>query len=360
MNIRSSGASRRVVAIKRFILPLVAFSCLHAAEIVIHTVGDVMPGAGSPSAVPLDLFDLIPQLQGADLLFANFEGTVSDDPSLARPCKGRPGTCFRFVMPTDAVRLLARTGFDVVNIGNNHAGDAGPGSIPRTIQAIEANSRVCVTGVQERQTCLVTSKAGVRIAVTGFSPHEGSTQAARASVVETVRAAKKAAQIVVVSFHIGAEGLSAQHVTRREEWFLGDSRGNVYDLAHAAIDAGADVVVGHGPHCLRALELYKGRLIVYSMGNFATNGSFSLDGNLRYGALFQIRLSEDGALKRCRIVSTVQSRIAMPPRIITPAIDPDGHAYQLIRQLTLEDFPGGHLRFVGADEVEPAATGAGV
>jgi poly-gamma-glutamate capsule biosynthesis protein CapA/YwtB (metallophosphatase superfamily) len=341
----------------RSILLIAALARLQAGEIVIHAVGDVMPGAGNPSAVPQDLFDAIPQLQGADLLFGNFEGSVSDDASLARPCKGRPGTCFRFVMPTEAVRLIGRTGFDVVNIGNNHAGDAGPGSIPRTIQAVESNSSVCVTGVQERQSCLVTSKSGVKIAVAGFSPHEGSMRAVRDNVVETVRAAKRTAQIVVVSFHIGAEGLSAQHVTKKEEWFLGDSRGNVYDVAHAAIDAGADLVVGHGPHCLRAIELYKGRLIVYSMGNFATNGTFSLDGNLKYGALYQIRLSDDGALKRCRIVSTVQNKTAAPPHIITPAVDPEGNAYQLIRQLTMDDFQGGRLRFVGTDEVEPADNG---
>src|SRR5260370_237151 len=204
---------------------------------------------------------------------------------------------------------------------------------------------------------MVTTKSGATIAVLGFSPHDGSMKAVRANVVETVKTAKKSSQIVMVSFHIGAEGLSAQHVTKKEEWFLGDSRGNVYDLAHAAIDAGADLVVGHGPHCLRAMELYKGRLIVYSMGNFATNGSFSLDGNLKYGALCQITLADDGTLKRCRIVSTVQNRTAAPPHIITPAVDPDGNAYQLIRQLTRDDFLGGGVRFVGTDEVEPADNG---
>jgi len=297
-------------------------------------------------------------MRGADLLFGNFEGTISDDATLAKQCKGRPGTCFRFVMPTGAVRLLDLAGFGVVNIGNNHAGDAGPGSIPRTIQAIEANSRVCVTGVEERRTCIYTTASGVRIAVAGFSPHEGSSHAERQNVTETVRAARAQAQIVVVSFHIGAEGLTAQHVTKREEWFLGDSRGNVYDLAHAAIDAGADVVLGHGPHCLRALELYKGRLIAYSMGNFATNGSFSLDGHLKYGALLQIRLADDGSLRRCNIVSTVQTRVSAPPHIITTAVDPEAHAFQLIRQLTLDDFRGGGLNFVGTDEVEPVITGA--
>src|SRR5258708_3439758 len=259
-------------------------------------------------------------------------------------------------MPTEAGRLMAQTGFDVVNIGNNHAGDAGPGAISRTIQAVESNSRVCVAGVEERPNCRVVTKSGATIAVLGFSPHDGSMKAVRASVVETVKTAKKSSQIVMVSFHIGAEGLSAQHITKKEEWFLGDSRGNVYDLAHAAIDAGADLVVGHGPHCLRAMELYKGRLIVYSMGNFATNGAFSLDGNLKYGALYQITLSDDGWFKHCRMVSTVQNRTAAPPHIITPAVHPEGHAYQVGRQLTIEDFRGGGLRLVEPDEVRPVAT----
>jgi len=67
--------------------------------------------------------------------------------------------------------------------------------------------------------------------------------------------AAEGGKVVVVSFHIGAEGASAQHVTRKDEVFLHDNRGNVYALAHAAIDAGADLVLGHGPHVLRALEL---------------------------------------------------------------------------------------------------------
>src|SRR5258708_14186210 len=138
-------------------------------------------------------------------------------------------------MPTEAGRLMAQTGFDVVNIGNNHAGDAGPGAISRTIQAVESNSRVCVTGVQERQNCLVTTKSGATIAVLGFSPHDGSMKAVRANVVETVKTAKKSSQIVMVSFHIGAEGLSAQHVTKKEEWFLGDSPGTRTCLAPPAI-----------------------------------------------------------------------------------------------------------------------------
>src|SRR5260370_33351910 len=109
-----------------------------------------MTGAGSPAAVPVDLYEAIPQLRGGDLLFANFEGSVSDDISVTRPCKGRPGTCFRFVMPTEAVRLMAQAGFDVVNIGKKHAGEAGPRAVSRAIHAVQSNSRGCGTSVGDR------------------------------------------------------------------------------------------------------------------------------------------------------------------------------------------------------------------
>src|SRR5579859_2513906 len=112
MNIRSSGPNRTEpgwgTMIRPLLVLLTAGLCVQG-DVVIHAVGDVMPGAGSTGAVPSDLFDAIPQLQGADLLFGNFEGTISDDPSLAKPCRGRPGTCFRFVMPTGAIELMERT-----------------------------------------------------------------------------------------------------------------------------------------------------------------------------------------------------------------------------------------------------------
>ena len=84
--------------------------------------------------------------------------------------------------------------------------------------------------------------------------------------------------IVIVSFHGGAEGANHTHITRNNEIFLGENRGNPYKFSRDVIDAGADIVFGHGPHVTRAIDIYKDRFIAYSLGNFATYGRFNLNG----------------------------------------------------------------------------------
>ena len=80
--------------------------------------------------------------------------------------------------------------------------------------------------------------------------------------------------------HGGAEGTNATHVPQGVEKFLGENRGDLRKFSRAVIDAGADLVIGHGPHVLRGMEIYKGRLIAYSLGNFSTWETFSLRGPL--------------------------------------------------------------------------------
>ena len=76
--------------------------------------------------------------------------------------------------------------------------------------------------------------------------------------------------VVIVSFHGGAEGATVMHVPFTEEEYYGEPRGDVALFAHRMVDAGADLIVGHGPHVVRGIERYKDRLIAYSLGNFAT------------------------------------------------------------------------------------------
>ena len=84
--------------------------------------------------------------------------------------------------------------------------------------------------------------------------------------------------IVIVSFHGGAEGNGAEMLPFAREIFAGEDRGNVVEFAHAMVDAGADLVLGHGPHVVRPMELYRDRLIAYSLGNFATYYGISVEG----------------------------------------------------------------------------------
>ena len=107
---------------------------------------------------------------------------------------------------------------------------------------------------------------------------------------------------MVVTFHGGAEGADKQHVKPGTEMFLGENRGNLMKFSHAVVDAGADLVVGHGPHVLRGMEWRKGRLIAYSLGNFAGHGSLNWDGVLGVSALLRVTLRGDGAWVQGKIV----------------------------------------------------------
>ena len=88
--------------------------------------------------------------------------------------------------------------------------------------------------------------------------------------------------IVIVSFHGGAEGSEYTNITKKTEIFLGENRGNPYEFSRVAIDAGADVIFGHGPHVTRSMDIYKNRFIAYSLGNFATYARMSLYRSKRF------------------------------------------------------------------------------
>src|SRR5204863_2221734 len=118
-----------------------------------------------------------------------------------------------------------------------------------------------------------------------------------------IRKAARRADLVVCAIHAGAEGTSAVHVTGAEELYLGEDRGNAEAFAHMAVDAGADLVLGSGPHVLRGMEFYRDRLIAYSMGNFAGYHDFALDGVLADSAILRLTLAADGAFRRGRVRS---------------------------------------------------------
>ena len=138
----------------------------------------------------------------------------------------------------------------------------------------------------------------------------------------------------MVTFHGGAEGTRALHTPWVAESLGQEARGELRQWAHAVVDAGADVVVGHGPHVLRGIELYRGRPIAYSMGNFLTYRGFNLSGPLGVTGVLQLELRPAGGLRHGRLVPMVQR----PGD--GPAPDSAGAALDLVRQLSAEDFPG--------------------
>ena len=143
---------------------------------------------------------------------------------------------------------------------------------------------------------------------------------------------------MVVTAHMGAEGTDRQHVRPGTERYLGENRGDPVRFARAAIDAGADLVVGHGPHVLRGMEWYKGRLIAYSLGNFAGYGVFSLGGPLSVSGILRVTLAGDGRF---------ETGVLVPTQLVgkgVPALDPAERAHGIVRSLSRADFGARRVR----------------
>lgn len=290
----------------------------------------------------LDAFT--PVLSKADIAFGNLEGplidggTTSKCPPVKPPKEGeepKPIRCFAFRVPTRYGKHLKDAGFDILSLANNHAldfGDQGRISTRRVLDSLDIKH--AGSDKAQHSTAILEVK-GKRIAFVGFAhnavvPNINDLTFAR----QLVASAAKKADIVVVSFHGGAEGATAQNVPRQTELFVGEKRGNLRLFARTVIDAGADLVLGHGPHVLRGMEVYKDRLVVYSMGNFATYGMFNLKGPQGLTAVFEVSLGMDGRFAGGKIHSGKQEGRGIP------VVDETGQAIQKIRALSQADFGG--------------------
>jgi hypothetical protein len=250
--------------------------------ISISAVGDIMMGTDYPADYlpPGDgegIFDAAAsELAGSDVVFGNLEGPLTDG---GRPSKcGKPSeNCFEFRTPARFAKHLKQAGFNALSIANNHASDFGAEGIEDTI-AVLRREGIEPLGGDIVARILVKGRS---IAIAGFSFSDSGYSYPVTDVKAAeriIRALKHSNDIVIVSFHGGAEGKSAARIPGRNEIFLGEKRGNVKRFARACVNAGADMVLGHGPHVLRAIEVYKGKLIAYSLGNFLTYGRFNISG----------------------------------------------------------------------------------
>lgn len=309
--------------------------------------GDIMMGTTFPDSVhgsnlPHDagrhLFDdAAGVLRNADLTAGNLEGTMLDGPGKRRPMRN-PKTYYVFRMPTSFVSNLTDAGFDCLGMANNHVNDFGePGR--RSTMATLRDAGLAYVGLKGRCETAVIERRGLKIGLTQFGHGGGNLDVNDLGELRRVVAQlRDTADIVIVSFHGGAEGKECTHVPHVPETFLGERRGDVESFAHAAIDAGADVVFGHGPHVPRAAELYKGRIIFYSLGNFCTPYRVSITGVSGYAPVAEVTVGADGRFLSGRIHSFVQHRG------IGPRADSTNAAARLMRRLSIEDFPGSPLR----------------
>ena len=308
------------------------------ASLRLRAVGDVMLGTDFPAGcLPPDdgasmLAGVEALLSDADLTFANLEGPVCDggETHKCNPDKP-PGSCYAFRSPARYGAYLQQAGVDVVSTANNHSGDFGDFCRDQTETNLDA---LGIAHSGRPGDVAIMEHDGLKIALIGFhasaATHDVRDIPTAAALVQGLAAAN---DIVIVSFHGGAEGNKALHVPHGRETYYNEDRGDLRAFSHAVVDAGADLVLGHGPHVLRGMEVYEGRLVAYSLGNFATYSRFNLSGNLGIGAVLEVTLDREGRFTGGTLFATRQEGEGVP------VPDADGRAIDLVRQLSTQDFP---------------------
>ncbi|MBA2457547.1 MAG: CapA family protein, partial [Gemmatimonadales bacterium] len=243
-------------------------------------------------------------------------------------------TCYAFLTPTSLAPRLRDAGFTHLNLANNHANDFGPDARLRTeaifdtlgIRHYGPLGSIAIDSVRRGDSVTAVGLVGFTTYPYAYDLLDVERSAA---VVDSIR---PLTDLLIVTFHGGAEGSKALHVSETAESLGREPRGDLRRWARAVIDAGADAVVGHGPHVLRGVEFYRGRPIVYSLGNFLTYRGFNLSGPLGVTGVLQLDFGADRRLAGARLVPMVQ-----PPRE-GPVPDPKAAALDLIRRLSAEDF----------------------
>jgi len=322
-----------------------------ALRISIASVGDMMIGTDYPNNhLPDDdgvsfLAQVTPALSAADITFGNLEGVLVDGGEPGKKCSN-PSACYLFRSPTRYVQHYRDAGFDVLSLANNHARDFGEEGRTSSMEAIAAAGLHHSGRVDDFASF---ERGDLKIAVLAYAVTKNSNMLLDYELAFTTVAEFAATHdIVVVSFHGGAEGADVTRLPFAEEEYYGEPRGDIVWFARGVVDAGADLVVGHGPHVVRSMERYKDRLIAYSLGNFATYYGISVAGIKGIAPILTTTLDGEGRFVEGEIVSTIQFR---PDG---PSIDPKNRALNLIRGLSVEDFGEPGLAFLPDGTVLPA------
>jgi len=321
----------------------ISFCLGQAAENVlsITAVGDIMMGTTYPEAVlpPNDgagIFGSVKSnFSASDIVFGNLEGPLVDN-GKSDKCQKHSRMCFAFSTPTRYANYLKDAGFNVLNFANNHSFDFGGKGIQSTVETLDALSIRSIAADKIEHFDV----KGKRVALVGFSfsspsPYSINDITAAKQIVSDLKASN---DLVIVSFHGGAEGKQSLHILNTNEIFAGENRGNVIAFSRAMIDTGADLVLGHGPHVLRAVELYKNKLIVYSLGNFLTYGRFNIADENRFSIILKANIS--------LVTGDFADGKIIPVRLVNrgiPEPDPDNTAVKLIQELTAKDIGRGDL-----------------
>ncbi len=310
-------------------------SDIEGKTITIQAVGDVIPGTNYPdNRLPSDKNQLIPEsvriyLRRSDILLGNFESTLTRHPNTTKDINREK--VFAFRSPPSYAKLFADVGFDIFHIANNHAFDFGDVGFRDTVKNLNA---VNIKTLGHKNQILYLQVNDIPIAMIGFAPYEFYNSIQDIETAKSlVSQARQKANIVIISMHAGAEGTNALRVKNKTEYFSGENRGNSMLFARSVIDAGADIVVGHGPHVPRAMEIYKGKLIAYSLGNFLGYRTLSTRAEAGYSLILEVKINSEGKLVSSKIIPVHLNRKGIP------FIDQRFRTVGLLRDLINSDFP---------------------
>ncbi len=303
-------------------------------RITIKAVGDIIPGTNYPQNKlhprKQELFASVkPLLQDADIVFGNFESTLTSYPRSGK--KMGSGRVFAFRTPPDYRYLLKDAGFHVLSVANNHSFDFLKQGFEDTIANIQTAG---MQAVGKKGEIVYRQVKGINIAFVAFSNYNyHNSMLDLKSAKKLVREADEKADIIVISVHAGTEGSGALRVKNKTEYFFGENRGNKILFARTLIDEGADLILGHGPHVPRAMEVYQGKLIAYSLGNFMGYRTLSSKGKLGYSLVLELDVNPRGDFVSGKILPVHLNSKGIPYP------DKLGRSIKLIQELTKKDFP---------------------
>jgi poly-gamma-glutamate capsule biosynthesis protein CapA/YwtB (metallophosphatase superfamily) len=317
----------------------------------IAAVGDIMLGTSYPDSTTLppdsarNSFKAVTaELKKADVAFGNLEGTLLDLGDPARFKLHQRSKAYLFRMPTRYGSVLKDAGFNLLSLANNHINDfdlKGRNSTTKTLDSLGIHYAGLLT-----RPSTVFELNGIKYGFCSFAPNANTVSIHdMKGAARIIRKLKQRCDIVMVSFHGGGEGIDFEHVPFAVESYVGEKRGDVHAFAHNAIDAGADMIFGNGPHVNRALELYKNRLIAYSLGNFCTYKCVSVIGICGMAPLLKVYVNKKGEFLNGRIISFKQ---AHDKGLIRDTLD---QAMLRIRTLTETDFPEAGLNISDSGEI---------
>lgn len=277
----------------------------------IALTGDIMMGTTYPSVqLPpqegRQLFvDVAPLLRSADIAAGNLEGTLCDGGNTHKKISK---ICYAFRTPTSFAERLSEAGYDFLSMANNHARDFGEEGIRSTMSCLDRIG-IKYAGIKNYPEQAILQKNGITYGFCAFGHNDYTLRHQDLDEVRRIiTQLVNQCDVVIVSFHGGAEGAAKARLPYGKEVFCGEDRGSLREFAHFCVDAGADIVYGHGPHVVRALELYKEHLIAYSLGNFCTPYGINLGGISGYAPLLEVKIHGDGRFQSGKIHSFIQHR----------------------------------------------------